>query len=99
MFGMSGRRTLIPKSIRRSVGNQYLGVFGNHIPVSLNVPSSFDVKSPVVEFGLNRRPPESQTHDFCTRVFKISCVGQQTSGKVWLFLKQNVMIPGNDNFV
>lgn len=58
-----------------------------------------DIESPVVEFGLNRRSPERQTHEFHAGVFEIDGIVEEFSGGSWMALEHQIMISSDDNLV
>jgi hypothetical protein len=61
--------------------------------------ATYDIESPIIEFTLNRRTPDLQSHQFRTGVFKINSVALEISSDPRMALEHQIMIPGNDNLL
>ena len=64
--------TLVEDAGRGAVGNQYVGVGGDFVPMLANVCAAFAVECPVTEFGLDGRTPEFHPVNFDAGIVEVN---------------------------
>src|SRR5215469_10307008 len=78
---MLGRRMrFIQHAERRPVRHQDICIRGDHLPIPANRRAASDIECPIVEFGLNRRSPDFQIQQYCSRVLEVNPIAEQFSG-------------------